>query len=80
MSVIIIKCKCGKGFPVNTWKHPNRTEVQCPFCRTPYKNSYFDNGWKPNEEWNKNKHKSQPFTIAAMRRAIAGAIRGLQRR
>ena len=75
--VNLIKCKnCKKSFPVNTWKHPDRKEVFCPFCRTGHTNRFFDKTWKPNEDWHKNKHKSRPFTIGDMRRILGGLVGG----
>jgi len=71
----LIKCgNCHKSFPINTWKHPNRKVVHCPFCKTAHANSWFDKTWKPNTEWHKNHHKSREFTIADMRRLLRGAL------
>jgi len=76
--VVLIKCVCGKRFPVNTWKHPNRRRVFCPFCRTPHENSFFNPEWKPNEKYWEERRKrgfSRPFTLAEMRRRLSGLIR-----
>jgi len=68
----LIKCRvCGKRFPVTTWKRPYRKVIFCPWCRTPYTNSFFDPEWKPNLKWHEGKHRSRPFTIADMRRALS---------
>jgi len=72
----LVKCGgCGKKFPVNTWKHPNRKTVHCPFCKAPHKQSLFDETWKPNEQWHKGKHTTRPFTIGDMRRILQGLIK-----
>ena len=76
----LVKCgnpDCGKRFPVNTWKHPDREIIYCPFCKTPHKNRFFSKEWKPNETWHKNRHISKPFTIADMRRSLEGAVKGI---
>jgi hypothetical protein len=71
----LIHCTtCHKNFPINNWKHPNRTSIFCPFCHTEYENET-DPNWHPNEAWHKSRHKSQPFTIAAMRRILQGLVR-----
>jgi hypothetical protein len=46
-ATILIKCSCGKRFPISTWKHPNRRIIYCPFCRQPFKNSFWDKTFKP---------------------------------
>ena len=75
----VIKCpSCGKGFPVNYWKHPNRETIQCPFCRTKLKQGLVDREWKPNEEWTKRRKIDVPFTVAEMRRQMQNALRRLR--
>ena len=36
----LIKCECGRRFPVNPLKHPRDDHLYCPFCRRPVKNPY----------------------------------------
>jgi len=73
--VELIKCKCGKRFPVNKWKHPNRRIVFCPFCRQVYENKWYDPTWRPNEKYWKGRTKSRTFTLADMRRILSGMYR-----
>ena len=78
----LVKCgnpDCRKSFPVNTWKHPNREIIYCPFCKTAHKNRFFSKEWKPNETWHKDKHTSESFTVADMRRILEGAVKGIFR-
>jgi hypothetical protein len=72
---ILVKCECGKRFPVNPNKHVHDDEIKCPFCGFMHKNNFKDNNWKPNEEWHKNKHISKPFDVAAMRRSLEKAFK-----
>jgi hypothetical protein len=68
----ILTCTCGKRFPINKWKHPNRKIVYSPCCKVPFKNKFFNKEWKPNEQWHKNKHIGKPFTVGDMRRILQG--------
>jgi len=36
----LIKCKCGRRFPVNPLKHHRDDYLYCPFCRRPIENPY----------------------------------------
>jgi len=38
--VELVKCECGKRFPVNPLKHPRDDYLYCPFCHTPIRNPY----------------------------------------
>jgi len=78
MPNVLIKCVCGKCFPLNPDKHKHRKVVFCPWCRTAFENSFFDPEWKPNEKWWKEREKkgfSKPFTLADMRRILSGLVR-----
>jgi hypothetical protein len=64
---------------VNTAKHPNRETVFCPFCRREHVNRWYDRTWKPNAKWHQHRHRSRPFTVADMRRAIRVVVQTLGR-
>jgi DNA-directed RNA polymerase subunit RPC12/RpoP len=65
------KCsRCGKGYPINYEKHPNRNEVSCPFCGQVASQKVVNLRWKPNINWLKGRKLSMPFTIDEMRRQI----------
>jgi hypothetical protein len=72
----LIKCVCGKNFPVNYSKHPNRTVVYCPFSGHGYKQRIVDASWVPNTDWWKNplSKVSKAFTIEDLRRGIRGKL------
>lgn len=77
MTNMLIKCPCGKRFPLNPKKHENDKVVFCPFCRMPHTNSLFNKQWKPNEEyWKERKARGlgRPFTIGDMRRILQGLV------
>jgi len=81
-NAVLIKCLnigCRKRFPINIIKHPNRKIFYCPFCGTEHKNSYFDQNWKPNTDWHKNKHRSRDFTLADMKHALQNKFDSLKR-
>lgn len=59
MGCKLIKCECGKRFPVNPLKHTRDECVYCPFCGRAVKNPYkrrslqFNLGWleRKIDEW-----------------------------
>jgi len=40
MMSVLIKCECGKRFPINPLKHPRDDFVYCPFCHRAIENPY----------------------------------------
>ena len=51
----LIKCKCGKRFPVNPLKHPRDDYLYCPFCHRPIRNPYKQRSLSFNLKWLKRK-------------------------
>ena len=50
--VFLIRCECGRRFPVNPDKHLNRDYRICPFCgRTHRKEGLFSKEFNPNPKW-----------------------------
>jgi hypothetical protein len=74
----LIKCVCGKQFPVNYSKHPNRKVVYCPFSGHSFKQRVTDDAWVPNASWWKERlgKVSKPFTLESMRKVMAGLFTG----
>ncbi len=64
--------ECHNNFPLNSWKHPYRKTVYCPFCMTEYKSPFHVWFWKRKPDARLKEYR--PFTVADLRKLLWGMI------
>lgn len=86
MRNLLLKCGCGRRFPLNPSKHQKDKEVLCPSCLSPVPNPAYNPGWLPRPREIKERvvmgNRELLNALAAMlrRQALEGPDRITERR